>query len=120
MDLSGAAWRKSTYSGGNGGQCVEVAAITSHPDSPETICAVRDSKKPRRPGPGVQPRAMAHLRRAGQGREVQAGLSEPTQPQTAEWGVLLGTHLRPSRFIVVIPQPNTIKPMGLVARDRRR
>ena len=28
MDLSGAAWRKSSYSGGNGGQCVEVAATT--------------------------------------------------------------------------------------------
>ena len=46
MDLSGAAWRKSSYSGGNGGQCVEVAAITTHPDSPEPICAVRDSTNP--------------------------------------------------------------------------
>ncbi|WP_372500220.1 DUF397 domain-containing protein [Sphaerisporangium perillae] len=26
MDLSTAAWRKSSHSGGNGGQCVEVAA----------------------------------------------------------------------------------------------
>jgi hypothetical protein len=49
VDLSGAAWRKSTYSGGNGGQCVEVATITSHPDSPETIYAVRDSKDPEGP-----------------------------------------------------------------------
>ena len=56
MDLSGAAWRKSTYSGGNGGQCVEVAAITSHPGSPETICAVRDSKKPEGPVLAFSPR----------------------------------------------------------------
>ena len=46
MNLSGAAWRTSSYSGGNGGQCVEVAAITSHLES---ICAVRDSKNPEGP-----------------------------------------------------------------------
>jgi hypothetical protein len=34
----GAAWRKSSYSGGNGGNCIEVA---SH--RPNTV-AVRDSK----------------------------------------------------------------------------
>ena len=55
MDLSGAAWRKSSYSGGNGGQCVEVAAITSHPDSPEPLCAVRDSKDPRGPVLAMSP-----------------------------------------------------------------
>jgi len=48
VDLSGAAWRTSSYSGGNGGQCVEVAT-TTHPDNPETICAVRDSKNPEGP-----------------------------------------------------------------------
>ncbi|SCF15814.1 protein of unknown function (DUF397) [Micromonospora viridifaciens] len=37
-DLAGAAWRKSTRSGGNGGNCVEVA--TNLPG----IVAVRDSK----------------------------------------------------------------------------
>ncbi|WP_330466630.1 DUF397 domain-containing protein [Micromonospora zamorensis] len=37
-DLSGAVWRKSTRSGDNGGNCVEVA--TNVPD----IVAVRDSK----------------------------------------------------------------------------
>jgi len=46
VDLSGAAWRKSTYSGGNGGQCVEVAAIPSGQHGPGRICAVRDSKDP--------------------------------------------------------------------------
>ncbi|MEU5943762.1 DUF397 domain-containing protein [Micromonospora sp. NPDC047548] len=37
-DLSGANWRKSTRSGGNGGDCVEVA------DNLPGIVAVRDSK----------------------------------------------------------------------------
>ena len=46
MDLTGAAWRKSSYSGGNGGQCVEVAAIPGPQDRPDRICAVRDSKNP--------------------------------------------------------------------------
>ncbi len=45
MDLSGAAWRTSTYSGGNGGQCVEVAALPGRQDEPDRAgCAVRDSK----------------------------------------------------------------------------
>ncbi|MFC8616589.1 DUF397 domain-containing protein [Micromonospora purpureochromogenes] len=37
-DLTGAIWRKSTRSGGNGGNCVEVA------DNLPGIVAVRDSK----------------------------------------------------------------------------
>ena len=36
--LDGAQWRKSTYSGGNGGNCVEVARNLPG------IVAVRDSK----------------------------------------------------------------------------
>lgn len=40
MDLTRAVWRKSSYSGGNGGQCVEVAANLPG------IVAVRDSKNP--------------------------------------------------------------------------
>jgi len=39
-DLTSAAWRKSSYSGGNGGNCVEVAANLPG------IVAVRDSKNP--------------------------------------------------------------------------
>jgi hypothetical protein len=39
-DLSNARWRKSTRSGGNGGDCVEVA------DNLPGIVAVRDSKDP--------------------------------------------------------------------------
>ncbi|MEU0480063.1 DUF397 domain-containing protein [Streptosporangium sp. NPDC006013] len=40
MDLSNAVWRKSSRSGPNGGQCVEVAA-----NLPDAV-AVRDSKDP--------------------------------------------------------------------------
>ncbi|SIM81114.1 DUF397 domain-containing protein [Micromonospora cremea] len=42
-DLTGTVWRKSTRSGGNGGNCVEVATNLLR------IVAVRDSKD--RPGP---------------------------------------------------------------------
>ncbi len=38
MDLSRAIWRKSSFSGGNGGNCVEVAGNLSR------VVAVRDSK----------------------------------------------------------------------------
>jgi hypothetical protein len=37
-DLTHAVWRKSSRSGGNGGQCVEVAEL------PDGGAAVRDSK----------------------------------------------------------------------------
>ena len=40
MDLNRADWRKSSYSGSNGGHCVEVAR--NLPD----VVAVRDSKDP--------------------------------------------------------------------------
>jgi hypothetical protein len=40
MDLSRAEWRKSSWSGGNGGDCVEVAR-----NLPGAV-AVRDSKAP--------------------------------------------------------------------------
>jgi hypothetical protein len=43
MDLSAAVWQKSSFSGGNGGQCVEVAANLSG------VVAVRDSKNPSGP-----------------------------------------------------------------------
>ncbi|MGQ4379973.1 DUF397 domain-containing protein [Streptomyces sp. SAS_267] len=39
-DLPSATWRKSSYSGGEGGNCLEVAA--GHPPH----IPVRDSKKP--------------------------------------------------------------------------
>jgi hypothetical protein len=43
VDLSNAIWRKSSYSGGNGGDCVEVA------DNLPEVVAVRDSKDPTGP-----------------------------------------------------------------------
>ncbi|MET8005395.1 DUF397 domain-containing protein [Nonomuraea glycinis] len=50
MDLSKARWRKSTFSGDNGGDCVEVAELTDAPESTPTddnrLIAVRDSKDP--------------------------------------------------------------------------
>ena len=46
--LGAAAWRKSSYSGGTGGECVEVAA------QPCRI-AVRDSKNPGGPAFAVTP-----------------------------------------------------------------
>ncbi|MGX4690063.1 DUF397 domain-containing protein [Streptomyces sp. JNUCC 63] len=43
IDLSSAIWRKSSYSNGDGGDCVEVA------DGLMGIVPVRDSKLPRGP-----------------------------------------------------------------------
>jgi hypothetical protein len=43
MDLNGARWRKSTRSGPDGGNCVEVA------DNLPGVVAVRDSKDPSGP-----------------------------------------------------------------------
>jgi len=40
MDVTGAEWRKSSYSGSNGGACVEVARNLPG------VVAVRDSKDP--------------------------------------------------------------------------
>lgn len=48
-DLNGAIWRKSTRSGGNGGDCVEVAANVPG------IVAVRDSKDPSGPVVALTP-----------------------------------------------------------------
>jgi Domain of unknown function (DUF397) len=68
VDLSGAPWRKSSYSGGNGGQCVEVAAIPSHHIQPDRICVVRDSKNPGGPvlafGPGQWQRFTTRVKAA--------------------------------------------------------
>jgi hypothetical protein len=53
IDLTGAEWRKSSYSGGSGGNCVEVA--TNLPG----LVAVRDSKHPDGPALVLTP---AHWR----------------------------------------------------------
>jgi Domain of unknown function (DUF397) len=47
--LDRAEWRKSSYSGGNGGNCVEVARNLPG------IVAVRDSKDPDGPALAVSP-----------------------------------------------------------------
>ncbi|MEV5412681.1 DUF397 domain-containing protein [Thermopolyspora sp. NPDC052614] len=49
MDLTGAQWRKSSRSGGNGGMCVEVS--TNLPG----IVAIRDSKNPTGPALTLTP-----------------------------------------------------------------
>ena len=63
MDLSRAEWRKSSWSGGNGGDCVEVARNLLG------IVAVRDSKDPGGPKLVFTPdewRAFAAGVRAGE------------------------------------------------------
>ena len=42
MDISSVIWRKSSHSGANGGNCIEIAAAA------RTV-AVRDSKDPKGP-----------------------------------------------------------------------
>jgi hypothetical protein len=48
-DVTRAVWRKSSYSSGNGGQCVEVARNLPG------VVAVRDSKDPDGPNLAVAP-----------------------------------------------------------------
>ncbi|MFB7632898.1 DUF397 domain-containing protein [Streptomyces sp. NPDC056149] len=43
IDLSTAAWRKSSYSNGDGANCIEVS------DSLPNLVPVRDSKAPHKP-----------------------------------------------------------------------
>lgn len=60
-NLIGAVWRKSSRSGGNGGQCVEVA------DNLSGVVGVRDSKDPTGPalvfGPAAWRAFVEHARR---------------------------------------------------------
>ena len=59
MDLTGARWRKSSYSGNSGGDRVEVAAVAAEQAAPHAI-AVRDSKDPDGPKLIVTP-AQWHI-----------------------------------------------------------
>jgi hypothetical protein len=60
-DLARAVWRKSSLSGGSGGDCVEVAVLdgrdlpTSHKSS-DKLVAVRDSRDPAGPVLAFTPR----------------------------------------------------------------
>jgi len=51
MDNSHVTWRKSSHSGGNGGNCIEVASTG------ELLIAVRDSKDPDGPKLSFAPSA---------------------------------------------------------------
>ncbi|MEU3457185.1 DUF397 domain-containing protein [Micromonospora sp. NPDC006766] len=55
MDLSGARWRESTRSGGNGGNCVEVASNLPG------VVGVRDSKDPSGPMLTFEPAVWARF-----------------------------------------------------------
>jgi hypothetical protein len=62
MDVTGVAWRTSSYIGDNGGACVEVG--TTGP-----AVAVRDSKHPN--GPQLAfPRHLDGICRTGEGRRL--------------------------------------------------
>ncbi|MCX4826860.1 DUF397 domain-containing protein [Streptomyces sp. NBC_01142] len=56
-DLPGAAWRKSSYSGAQEGQCVEVANVV---ESHQGI-AVRDSKDPNGPALLINPASFTEF-----------------------------------------------------------
>jgi len=68
-DLAGAVWRKSTRSGGSGGDCVEVA------DNLPGVVGVRDSKAPTGPALTFAPAAWSAFL-AGM-RDQQPGLTTP-------------------------------------------
>ncbi|MFE0454493.1 DUF397 domain-containing protein [Streptomyces sp. NPDC058914] len=53
LTLTGIQWRKSSYSGDQGGECVEVAEL------PGATVAVRDSKVPAGPVLTLRPAAFA-------------------------------------------------------------
>ena len=46
MDLTHATWRKSSFSGGNGGTCVEIAVLPGSKEGSDYVIALRDSKNP--------------------------------------------------------------------------
>ncbi|MEV0849382.1 DUF397 domain-containing protein [Streptomyces sp. NPDC049954] len=57
--LRGAVWRKSSYSGGSEGQCVEVADLTAAPFAGRR--GIRDSKSPEGPALLIPGDAFAHF-----------------------------------------------------------
>ena len=46
MDLTGAPWRKSSHSGGNGGACVEMTVVPGSKEGSDYVITMRDSKDP--------------------------------------------------------------------------
>ncbi|SDK52082.1 DUF397 domain-containing protein [Streptomyces indicus] len=54
QDLTSAQWRKSSYSGDTGGDCIEIAPLTPR-------IAIRDSKNPDGPVLTLTPDAFARF-----------------------------------------------------------
>ncbi|MEU6932893.1 DUF397 domain-containing protein [Streptomyces sp. NPDC046374] len=65
-DVPGATWRKSSYSGGSEGQCVEAADVRASHDG----IAVRDSKNPAGPALLLQPAAFSAFVTAAAGDQL--------------------------------------------------
>jgi hypothetical protein len=67
MDVRDDTWRKSSYSGNNGGQCVEVGAALH-------AVAVRDSKDPQGPALAFGPQVWAAFTSRVQGDMSKAAV----------------------------------------------
>ena len=46
MDLTGATWRKSSFSSGNAGASVEIAFVPGSKEGSDRVIAMRDSERP--------------------------------------------------------------------------
>ncbi len=46
MDLTGATWRKSSYSSGDGGPCIEIAVLPGSKEGSDRVIAMRDGNNP--------------------------------------------------------------------------
>jgi Domain of unknown function (DUF397) len=73
MDLTGVRWRKSSYSGDNGGNCIEVTAAPGTAAGPGTLCLVRDSKDPDGPTLAVTPQGWQAFTRRVKNQELGLG-----------------------------------------------
>jgi Domain of unknown function (DUF397) len=67
MDISQVTWRKASYSGANGGECVEVASTG------KTLVAVRDSKDPDGPNLAFTPRGWQSFIQRVRNTSLDAG-----------------------------------------------
>ena len=73
MDVTSVAWRTSSYSGSNGGTCVEVG--TTGP-----AVTVRDSKHPDGPPASLRPRHLEDLHLAAEGDRLNLARVFPPWP----------------------------------------
>jgi hypothetical protein len=46
MDLTGAVWRTSSSSRGDGGACVEIAVVPGSKEGSDRVIAMRDGNRP--------------------------------------------------------------------------